>query len=130
VRFYIDTSAAAKLILAERESDVLMRWLDSEVPSFVTSALTKVELVRFACRYGSESVDDAFGFLGRCDLIDLVDEVLASAATLVPETLRSLDAIHLATALSLSVAIAGVVTYDGRLADACGLHGLDVFAPA
>ena len=130
MRFYVDTSAAAKLILEEAESEALVSWLSAGQHSFVSSSLTKVELLRLARRYGSDAIVASLGFLRRCDLSPLSDEVLDSAAGVLPEILRSLDAIHLATALDLGSEISGVVTYDHRLAEACALHGLEVIAPA
>ena len=130
MHFYIDTSAAAKFVLDEVESDALFGWLRAGQHTFVSSALTKVELLRFARRYGLDAVERSVGFLRRCDLSPLADDLLDSASHIGPDALRSLDAIHLATALELRSQISGVVTYDHRLAEACALHGLEVVAPA
>ncbi len=68
--------------------------------------------------------------LGRVTLIEMDSPILEAAALVDPAGLRSLDAIHLATALSLGEELGALVTYDARLADAARTHGLTVFAPA
>jgi len=88
---YIDTSAAAKLILDEDESDALFEWLNEGQHTFISSELTKVELLRFSRRYGLDAVNRSVGFLQRCDLAPLIDDVLDSASSVMPDVLRSLD---------------------------------------
>lgn len=103
---YIDTSAAAKIVLEEPESRALAveltRWSDA-----ATSALTRVELPRaVAMRRHLDptvTVDESmlFGFFAATIELPLDDDVLDRAAAVPPPTLRSLDAIHLASALSV-----------------------------
>jgi predicted nucleic acid-binding protein len=68
--------------------------------------------------------------LDRIHVIRADDTMLAAAADIEPSTLRSLDAIHLVTALSLRPNLSGIVVYDRVLADAAGRAGLTVWAPA
>ena len=63
-------------------------------------------------------------------LIAVTDEILTRAAHLEPPLLRTLDAVHLATALSLAEALGPIVTYDLRLADAARAAGIAVLAPS
>jgi predicted nucleic acid-binding protein len=63
-------------------------------------------------------------------LFPVSTDLYTAAAFLEPLSMRSLDAIHLAAALSLGDDLSGVVTYDERLAEACAWHGLQVIAPA
>ncbi len=62
-------------------------------------------------------------------LLRIDDSILATAGTLGPPTLRTLDAIHLATALSVRDALEGVIVYDRDLAEAAEVQGLTVLAP-
>ena len=96
----------------------------------VSSRLAVVEVGRQARRLGDPYPRHARRVLSGMDLIDLTDAILEAAADLDPVLLRSLDAIHLATALALGAAVDVVVTYDHRMQDAARLLGLRVAAPA
>ena len=125
---YLDTSAAAKIILEEPESDALAaelgRWDDAAI-----SALTRVELPRAIARRRHFDprieVDEhlLFGFFAATIELALNDDILDVAATLPPPSLRALDAIHLASALSLAEDLAAIVTYDTRMLDAAHAAG-------
>jgi len=97
---------------------------------YVSSALLAVEAIRACSRYGRDYAADARSFLEGLALLPLDDAVLDKATTLAPAGLRSLDALHLATALSVRDEIGVFVTYDQRLADAAGDRGLNVARPA
>lgn len=119
---YLDTSALVKLIVQEPESAALRRWLaDTEDHDHVTSAVGRVELMRTALRSGdAEIVANAKRILDEdLDLIAVTDDVIEMAETIGPESLRSLDAIHLASASQLGDALAAVVAYDHRLIVGC-----------
>jgi predicted nucleic acid-binding protein len=118
-----------KLPLQEAEEDALIGEL-AEWDGYVSSALLAVEAIRACARYGKHYADDARLFLEGLALLPLDEAVLAEAASLRPVGLRSLDALHLATALSVRDEIGGFVTYDQRLADAAGDQGLNVIRPA
>ncbi len=126
---YIDTSALVKLVVAEHATAALERHL-AERTGLLSSALTTTELHR-ACRRGVpkrvlQHIDDV---LEAVVFLDVSSAILRRAAGLSPVSLRSFDAIHLATALSVSEVALDVITYDARLASAALAHGLTVVAP-
>ena len=130
---YLDSSALVKIVLPEAESQTLVSFLPAW-PHRVSSALARVEVLRAVARASTaESMDDALRdaeqLLAHVSLLAMSATLLATAAALNPVTLRSLDAIHLASALSLSAEVEGFVTYDGRLAEAAQASGLTVYAP-
>lgn len=96
----------------------------------MSSALLLVEGRRAAARYGSLALGRARGALATVTLLPIDDLTLESAADLEPQQLRSLDALHLATATSLGKDLGRFYSYDVRLADAAGALGLDVRTPA
>jgi uncharacterized protein len=124
---YLDTSAYVKVPLGEPERPALLEAL--EPYSVVSSRLLSVHAVRACARYGPEYAQAAEAGLQAVSLLPLDDLVLTSAKTLEPAHLRTLDALHLATALSLGADLAVVVSYDDRLGDAARAHGLSVFTP-
>lgn len=117
-----------KLPLREAEEDALLGEL-AEWDGYVSSALLAVEAIRACARYGKRYADDARLFLEGLALLPLDEAVLAEAASLQPVGLRSLDALHLATALSVGDEIGSFITYDQRLADAASGQGLNVIRP-
>jgi len=127
---YLDSSALVKLVLPERETTALMLLLRSE-PHPVTSEIAMVEVPRAARRASSDERVwlRAEEVLAAVSLVPLRAELLRQAARLTPAELRSLDAIHLASALSLSPDLVGVVAYDERLASAARSAGLKVLSP-
>lgn len=124
----MDTSAFVKLILGERESAPLQRALTPRGEQ-VCSALLTVESRRAAIRYGATAEAQTRTALQAITLVPIDAEVLERAAALAPPSLRSLDAIHLATALSLGADLEHLYCYDERLTAAAVAHGLDVRAP-
>lgn len=127
---YLDTSALAKLCKIENESDALERWLDARSKTWVTSAITEVELTRSVARWYPPGLPRVQGILSRCDRMRIGEHVRAEAAALEPPTLRSLDALHLATALEVADGLEAFVTYDKRLGEAAEAMGLTVQAPS
>ena len=125
---YLDSSALVKLVVAERESAGLRRYLRAE-PRRASCALARVEVVRAVRPHGVAAITRARRLLRRLDLVQLDDELLDGAAALDGGVLRSLDAIHLAAALTLADELTAVVTYDERMTAAAGLVGLAVDAP-
>ncbi len=128
---YLDSSAIVKLVAPEPETDALMSFLGTD-PERVSSALALVEVCRAVQRLGGDEalLRRARQVLSRISLIKIDDPVLRTAAELDPQMLRSLDAIHLATALSTVEPVAALVTYDSRLRDASLLSGIAVESPA
>jgi hypothetical protein len=127
---YLDTSALVKTVLEEAESAALRALVDGLDASVLwTSALTRTELVRAAARRSEEHVVAARRSLGRLTVVTITVDLLDVAGALAPVTLRSPNAIHVATALELGEDLEAVVTYDDRTADAARHHGLAVLHP-
>jgi predicted nucleic acid-binding protein len=126
--WYVDSSALVKTVVEEPESNALAGWLQRK-EQLAACDLVQVEVIRAVRVSDPEAVPRARQVIGTLILIRLEDDLYESAADLDPPLLRSLDAIHLAAALSLGSDLAGVVTYDGRLADGARALGLAVEAP-
>ena len=127
---YLDSSAIVKLVVPEPESSVLRRYLQLR-DERVASELARVEVFRALRRgHGADpaTLRRAEQVLDGIALVALDEPVLGAAGILEPEQLRSLDAIHLATALSLE-GLESLVTYDQRLLAAAAGAGLAVAAP-
>lgn len=122
--WYCDTSALLKLFIDEAESEVLRAYVKGL--TLVASELVIVEVVRGARRLqvGLDLAD-----LGAFHLVPIDREILLRASQLLPPGLRSLDAIHLSTAMSLGEACDGILVYDLRLQGAAVEQGLAVHAP-
>ena len=127
---YLDASALVKLVVREPESVALMEFL-REHPDRVSSALALAEVPRALrrARFGAAERRRAREVLARVALVDIDRRALAAAAAIEPPTVRTLDAIHLATALALHEDLAALVTYDRRLAVAAERADLPVQAP-
>lgn len=129
---YLDTSALVKLIRIEAESDHLGDWLDEHTESpWITSSLAEVELPRAIRSAAPEGLPAVPAILARLDRFEIDSVVRATAATYTEPTLRSLDAIHLATAQVASSAapLTALITYDTRLGEAAAALGMTVAAP-
>ncbi|MEV0107930.1 type II toxin-antitoxin system VapC family toxin [Nocardia sp. NPDC050799] len=127
---YLDTSALVKLAHPEAETDALVRWLDQQTDSpWVASALVEVELVRAVRAAAPTDLVHVPGVLARVDMVEIDGIVRANAAAVAPTTIRSLDAIHLATALEFAADLTALVTYDKRLGEAAIAAGLTWTAP-
>jgi predicted nucleic acid-binding protein len=131
VKLYLDSSAIVKLVQREAQSSALQRYLRRHREDRrVTSALARVEVVRAVAGGGSHAVAHARRQLERVDQLAVDRDLLDAAAMLVPgERLRSLDAIHLASAQALASDLRAVVTYDERMAAGGLALGLAVEAP-
>lgn len=128
--YYLDSSALVKLVAKEPESSALFAFLDGK-DGFVSSALAQVEVRRAVARGGGSEnhrrrADEAVAGVA---LIRIDDEILGEAAKLEPLALRTLDAIHLATALVLGSDLMAFVAYDEQLLDAARRHDMNVVAP-
>jgi uncharacterized protein len=127
---YLDTSAFVKLIQGERETPTLQQFL-TERPgtTLVSSALLVVETRQAILRTAPGQLARADLLLTRIDQVDVTRAVLEAASRLPDPSLRSLDAIHLATALQLDRDLEALVTYDSRLAAAAERQGLPAVTP-
>lgn len=129
---YLDTSALVKLIRREPESDALADWLDAKAPEpWVSSALVEVELPRALRRTDSALLPDVPAVVARVARYEIDGVVRAAAAAYPDPALRSLDAIHLATARAVFGAqLSAFVTYDHRRREAAQRAGLPVATPS
>lgn len=126
-RWYLDTSAALKLMVEEPESNALAERLDSDAPDLVSCLLLETELRRAAQRSEALSQERVSQFVERVGLYEVPASLFREAGLLTGASLRSLDALHLAAAIRIGVD--AVVTYDVRMAQSCRLLGLAVEAP-
>jgi uncharacterized protein len=126
---YLDSSAIVKLIVKEQESAALRRYLRGR-QNLVSSALARTEVKRAVLPLGVPAVQRADYVLDRIDLVRLNNGVLNAAGVMKPDELRSLDAIHLATAALFETTLSDLVTYDNRMATAARAHGWAVASPA
>jgi predicted nucleic acid-binding protein len=131
---YADSSALVKLAVLEAETDALRdelnRWQD-----VATSAITEIELGRAVARVRAQGGDAAndiavWAITAAATEIELTREIRRIAAELEPAGLRTLDAIHIASAMSLGEDLAGILTYDRRMQDAARAQGTVVVAPS
>ena len=126
---YLDSSAIVKLVVPEPESAALMLYLRRRRP-LVTSALARTEVARALMPLGTNAVRRGLDVLRRLEIVRITDRILDIAGVVEPAELRSLDAIHLATAQDLGNELARIVTYDGRMAAAAASLGQKVVSPA
>jgi len=129
-RFYLDASAAAKLLLDEEESPAMDRWMRAQRQRATSSDLLRTELHRAVRRVVPEMAPRVVEILATITLTSLSTSTYTRAAHLDPPRLGSLDALHLAAALELGDELEGIVTYDERMAEAAGLLGIAVVTPA
>ena len=127
---HLDTSALVKIVVEEPGTAALRTALRATGPRRRTSsALTRTELVRAVSGRGEREVAAARWVLDGLVLVTTTADLLDAAAALSPATLRSLDAIHVATALELGAELRGVVTCDDRMVEAARHHGLATLSP-
>jgi uncharacterized protein len=129
VPFYVGTSALVKLVVAEPETEALLRWLEREGREPVSCDLTRTELLRVVRRAAPERTLRARAVLDSITILAVTADIFEQAGRFDPRTLRTLDAIHLAAALVLGDDLEGVVTYDDRLANAAEANGVQAIAP-
>lgn len=130
-RIYLDTSAVAKLFINEHETQDLRQWLANQPePTLVSSALLGVELIRLLGLINPTMITAAESFLAAdVDIVEITPPLLSDTTRVTPPRLRTLDAIHLATALDLADSLGTLVTYDKLLAEAARAAGLTVLSP-
>jgi predicted nucleic acid-binding protein len=128
---YLDSSALVKLILEESESRTLARWLAERADlALVSSAIHRTEVPRAIWRANPSALPRSLRQVRGVEKIGLSTDVLDSAAAVPPQSLCSLDAIHLASALSVRRELTAFVAYDKRLLAAAKDAGLPTASPA
>jgi len=126
--WYLDTSAALKLVVEESESDALAQLIDREQPDLVACWLLETEMRRAAQREEALTQQIVSEFLEGVGLYEVPSSLFREAGVLPGTQLRTLDALHLAAAIRIGVD--RLVTYDARLQDSARSLGLGVLAPA
>lgn len=126
---YLDSSAFVKLVVEEAQTTALRTFLAGLGARRVSSALLRTESLRAVRHLGPDALATVREGLRRVDLIGIDDRILDAAGTLEPQVLRTLDAIHLATAMAVGDDLEAIVTYDERMVDAARLMGLSTATP-
>ena len=127
---YLDSSAIVKLVANETETEALFDFL-AHWQEPISSVIARIEVLGALRRAQSGRREYRRGeeVLERIALIRLDEHIVSVAAELDPPHLRALDAIHLATALSVKQDLGGIVCYDNRLARAAASLGLRIWRP-
>ncbi len=126
---YLDASAFVKTVMTEPESAALRAFLAERSERRVSSALLRTEAVRAVRHLGPRAMATVREGLRDVDLVGVDDRILDAAGILEPRINRTLDAIHVATALAIGDDLAGIVTYDERMTEAAQSLGLPTTAP-
>lgn len=128
--YYLDTSAALKLLVAESHSGPFAHFYDDHAgAAWVSSTLLRVEVMRAVTRGMPAAIPDARDLLLAFDYISIDDDIIDTAMNEPDSKLRSLDAIHLATARLLGTDLGGLATYDERLEVAGTGAGMPIISP-
>lgn len=125
---YLDSSALVKLAIEEPESGALRAHLRRRNTP-VSSALARTEVLRALLLEGEEGIARGRAVLARVELIRVNDRILNAAGSLQPPDIRSLDAIHLATARELGSDSSQMISYDQRMVEAAKELGLKTASP-
>ena len=127
---YLDSSAFVKVIVEEPGSIALREYLAGESARFVSYALLRTEALRGVRQQGPEVRTAVRAGLRRIELIAIDDRILDTAGTLEPQVLRTLDAIHVASALAVGDDLVALVTYDERMIASARQLGLPTATPS
>lgn len=128
---YLDSSAVVKLVRVEPGTAELVTWLEARLAMpLVSSSLVEVEVPRALRRAAPEALPAVPAAMARLYRLEIDATVRATAAAFADPQLRSLDAIHLATALLVASELDAFVTYDDRLHGAAGQVGLPTAGPS
>ncbi|MGD9697130.1 MAG: PIN domain-containing protein [Thermoleophilia bacterium] len=127
--WYVDASAAAKLVGGEEHHEAMRAWTREHEDSLVSCDLLRTELLRAIRRRDPSAAPAVAALLESFELTPLPRSLFDAAGSLEPVTLRTPDALHLAAALALGDDLAGIVTYDLRLADAARHRSVRVVSP-
>lgn len=128
--YYADTSAVIKLLAKEAHSEAFATFYDDHADAeWVSSALLRIEVSRAVARAMPALLPDARDLLAAFSCIAIDDDIVETAMGEPDRGLRSLDAIHLATARLLAPELDALVTYDERLLKAAADAGLPTISP-
>jgi predicted nucleic acid-binding protein len=126
---YLDSSALVKLVAREPESSGLRAHLRRRRP-LASSALARTEVIRALLPLGEQALHRGHEVLAAIELLRISERVLRSAGELRPVELRSLDAIHLASARQLGTQLRHIVTYDERMITSAHFLGMKTASPS
>lgn len=127
---YLDSSALLKLVRQEVETAALLEWLrEHRAPSVITSEVGRIEVLRAARRIGGRALTQARAVVGDLDVVPLNRAVQDLACEIADPLLRTLDALHLASAVLLSEELTVFISYDHRLSAAARAADLAVVTP-
>jgi predicted nucleic acid-binding protein len=124
---YLDSSALVKLVAVEKESDELEAYIGGR--EIVSSEIARTEVVRAVARRHAGLAEAAEDLLADIGLVVVNTVVTMAAAWIRPLTVRSLDALHVASARRLEGDLEALVTYDRRMIEAGQMAGLPVASP-
>lgn len=125
--WYIDSSAILKLLISEKESIALVAFLDAPVK---TSVISRVEVIRSLNRISPEKIAEGQAALSRFEMTPVSSPILMLAENFpVSITLKSLDAIHVATVIFLDKLVEGIITYDKAMIKNAKELGIKVVSP-
>ena len=127
--YVVDSSALVKLIVSEEHSKTLGSWVANCNQDLFISELARTEVSRAISRVDSKLNKQFNTIINRFGIIRVSTQVLTIAETLSPTSLRTLDAIHLASCIILGDTLTGFVTYDNAQASAALINRIDVFTP-
>jgi len=128
---YLDSSALLKLLFEENESAPLAGWISERAATpMVSSELARIEVVRAARRLDPTVVPAARLLVAQLDLVPLTGGLIDAAADAGEPILRTLDAIHLASVLSIEADLTAFVAYDTRLIAAAAAAGVEAVRPS
>ena len=127
--YYLDTSAAIKLLFNEPESQAMRRWVEEAEGRVASSDLLHAELMRATARIDMDKLEDAQAIIRDLYMMRLSSGVYRRAGNLGPTEMRTLDALHLAAAMELGGDLEGIVTYDVRMAKGAESLGIEVVGP-
>ena len=127
--YVIDSSALVKLIVNEQHSKSLSSWVDGCKQDLFISELARTEVSRAIARVDPNLIKQFNAIVTRFGVIRVSTQVLTIAAVLTPTTLRTLDAIHLASCVILGDDLTGFVTYDNAQASAASINSIEVITP-
>lgn len=130
--YYLDTSAALKLLREEEHSAAMAAFYDQAASSgsrFVNSDLLRIELLRTVTRAAPQLLPEARALLCAISTIEIDEEIVQAAGSEADRMLRTLDAIHLASARAFGADLTALLTYDNRLTQAAKDAGIPTCAP-
>jgi hypothetical protein len=127
---YLDATAMIRLIAQTPETPALTAYLTAHTDTrWISCALTRAELLRTTADLPAEATEHAHHVLSGIDSVGVTDRLLDAAVTLSPAPARTIDALHIAAALSAGHRLRTLVTYDPELASAASGHHITTVSP-